>query len=601
MATQKKIYSVWASAGSKTDPDTPTTVTNYEQGWREEIPTYQEFNYVLNKIDNNISVIAERGYFDWDAKVTYQPGAVVRVSNIKYYCVLGNININPISDTENLRWKKAPNYGFHENTHSVDVSRTNNKVGLSTFYLFPERVGHWDGSDIAIFNACPTVLFAADIASERRPNVALSLVGPDLFVTKVEGWNGDGREVGFGKANSFKLMHEGNVSSVSLKNPTDGFTYGRKNETWVKIEDTSVTLNPEDGKQYVRKDDGWVVLTKASIATLADWAKVHTTRTQAEKDAYSKDYLTVETLHKANIVYDIPYIELTFAKKTDITNFLTINVADGKQYVRKGSDWVELTKATKNTIANWAKPEADKTVEEKKDHDDNYITTKALAESGVFYDRVYIDAIKANKTELLPKLDKNPEDGKQYVRKDGAWLKLNPAVPSEIADWHKTSAQRNAAQQERHTNNYLTSKGLRDANVLYDRTQSDATFATKTEVANLTPKNPEDGKPYIRRNGQWEELELATGHDLINWGATSRTEIQRRRYENAYVTVKSIVDANVLHTKSHIDATFATIAWVTAELAKKVDQTTPSASDQAASLRKNDSWKDLQQANSGDV
>ena len=44
MTTQVRLSYAWASTGGKTDPGN----TEYNLGWIAEIPTFQEFNYVLN-------------------------------------------------------------------------------------------------------------------------------------------------------------------------------------------------------------------------------------------------------------------------------------------------------------------------------------------------------------------------------------------------------------------------------------------------------------------------------------------------------------------------------------------------------------------------
>ena len=101
MTTQRNLGLVWASTGGTLDP----TDEKYSLGWEVEIPTYQNFNFVLNNNSRNILVGAEQRHHNWEDSINYVSGARVLGSDGVYYtCTTDNINQDPTTDSINNYW-----------------------------------------------------------------------------------------------------------------------------------------------------------------------------------------------------------------------------------------------------------------------------------------------------------------------------------------------------------------------------------------------------------------------------------------------------------------------------------------------------------------
>lgn len=70
--TRPDFSRVWAEGGDRTRPDD----AQYILGWEADIPTYQVFNYIQNRLDAAMKSMAERGVPEWGADVAYKKDAV---------------------------------------------------------------------------------------------------------------------------------------------------------------------------------------------------------------------------------------------------------------------------------------------------------------------------------------------------------------------------------------------------------------------------------------------------------------------------------------------------------------------------------------------
>lgn len=84
------ISDAWASGGSVTDPGSVKTLL----GWIAEIPTFQVFNWILNRIDTYLQHINERGIAEWDAATTYQAGGLAIASDGNTYRLPSGTSLN---------------------------------------------------------------------------------------------------------------------------------------------------------------------------------------------------------------------------------------------------------------------------------------------------------------------------------------------------------------------------------------------------------------------------------------------------------------------------------------------------------------------------
>lgn len=267
------LEQIWASTGSATAPSD----VDYKQGWLSEIPTFEEFNFILKGLDSNLLHLAESSTFLYQADITYAAGGKAIQANVEYTCVVdATLNVTP--GTDNTRWVRGTAYG-------VARSTLLNQEGLllSTMGGFTSTT-LWEGSDITIRSAIPTIALESTGAGK---NWLLANVGGELVAVDVASQSvADDRSIALAAANTHRLFHEDHppiqseVAGTIPDAPNNSTGYVRKGAAWV-AESTGLGEAPTDGNQYVRKDSAWsqvnadgvpvgtIVASPLSIATMA--------------------------------------------------------------------------------------------------------------------------------------------------------------------------------------------------------------------------------------------------------------------------------------------------------------------------------------------
>lgn len=96
------ISKPWARLGDKTEP----ADVKKDQGWIEEIPTFQDFNWILNRADTAIAHINQMGIPHWDNETEYQLNKSLTIRNNKLYVAVStHTNQDPASDTVEAYWR----------------------------------------------------------------------------------------------------------------------------------------------------------------------------------------------------------------------------------------------------------------------------------------------------------------------------------------------------------------------------------------------------------------------------------------------------------------------------------------------------------------
>lgn len=273
---------IWAEGGGVDDPGKD----KYQLGWISEIPTYENFNYVLKALDTNILAYAEADIFPWQEGIAYQAGARVTVAGKTFYCIQthndsNNTNPqNPTLDNTFSYWVNGTVFS------SVADAFSNLKAseGLKLDHINARQDGNvWDGNDVTIEGLSNLIALYNDSAGASNwilANVGGQLVAVDVANTKVP----DGRDLRpSANDKSYKLYHQGfppkqaDVEGTIPDAPSDGTIYARKSKNWVRV--TTVTsgvappeaasgsgagwYNTEDGQFYLDVNDGdssqWVV------------------------------------------------------------------------------------------------------------------------------------------------------------------------------------------------------------------------------------------------------------------------------------------------------------------------------------------------------
>lgn len=260
MTDQINLGLVWASGGGVT----PVSTVKYEGGWVAEIPTYQNFNYMVQGLDQNMLHLAESDVFDWQADIAYQANGKTSVAGVTYYCHTAHTNIDPAGDTSESYWSTTPYFGN-------DISSKIAMGGLEV--VSKARAGNvWSGSDFTTTNA--TALLALN-TSGLTDNWLIGNIEGELAAVNVgTNPNPDGRAIGLSEDLTYKLYHEGNkpvvaeVAGAVEEAPVDGRQYARKGATatsgsWVNVTSTSVGLEPP--QPAVGAGAGWYNLNDAQL------------------------------------------------------------------------------------------------------------------------------------------------------------------------------------------------------------------------------------------------------------------------------------------------------------------------------------------------
>lgn len=94
------VNDIWASAGDVTEPSQAKKLL----GWIAEIPTFQVFNFVLNRQDEYNAYINGNGLGGWDTDTEYPVKGLVRGSDGKWYeALVEQAGNDPVGDIVN--WK----------------------------------------------------------------------------------------------------------------------------------------------------------------------------------------------------------------------------------------------------------------------------------------------------------------------------------------------------------------------------------------------------------------------------------------------------------------------------------------------------------------
>lgn len=96
------LSKTWAKLGDKIEPSD----VKKDTGWVEEIPTYQDFNWIQNRTDTAVAHINQMGVPVWDSGTEYQAGKsyVTGSDGNIYTCKVTNTNNNPVSDVTETNW-----------------------------------------------------------------------------------------------------------------------------------------------------------------------------------------------------------------------------------------------------------------------------------------------------------------------------------------------------------------------------------------------------------------------------------------------------------------------------------------------------------------
>lgn len=262
MTTQQSLSQVWAETGGVTDPGT----VKYEAGWIAEIPTYQNFNYVLQTTTKNILSLAEKGTLEWDTLVDYDAGSKVKEAGIQYFALAASTGQQPSLDVTHTYWSLLPTLG-----DAPTIADQSKGMHLANTQ-FDSNDLLWDGNAITITDYKPVIALSGTAKNWLIANSSSQLVAVDTDAVVVP----DSRSIAPGQAGVHRLFHEGHppvqseVDDTIPTEPQDGKLYARRDGSWVESTTTAISISPpppvagvghgwynlDDGQFYLDIDDG---------------------------------------------------------------------------------------------------------------------------------------------------------------------------------------------------------------------------------------------------------------------------------------------------------------------------------------------------------
>lgn len=224
MTTQVNLSILWADTGAVTN----TGDTKYQLGWIAEIPTFQNFNFVLNTFSSNQRVLAEQSYFDWEVGIDYMAGAKVVEAGV-YWQALTDITggTGPALDILGNSWTTGTSFGTEnsntlERPHGVRIDKVN--TGNPT---------DWYGNCLSLIGEAPMIGFSGNNVAQK--NWLLGIVAGEMVVVDTELVAlPDNRDISLSDANVYRIYHEGFEPSGSILG---------SNNTWTGSNTYSSTVN----------------------------------------------------------------------------------------------------------------------------------------------------------------------------------------------------------------------------------------------------------------------------------------------------------------------------------------------------------------------
>lgn len=97
------LEKIWARVGGKRTP----TDLKIDQGYVVETPTFQDFNWIFNKLSAAIAHFNQKGIPIWDSTTEYTANSSYTNTSTGdiYRCKVTHTNQNPITDTSNTYWE----------------------------------------------------------------------------------------------------------------------------------------------------------------------------------------------------------------------------------------------------------------------------------------------------------------------------------------------------------------------------------------------------------------------------------------------------------------------------------------------------------------
>lgn len=225
MTTKPDMTRIWASGAAPTNIEDPevTTVGKFAAGWVDEIPPFEQFNFLQQLFTTSAAYINEQGIGEYDTVTDYPVNALVKGSNGAIYRAASangpaSTAKNPVGDTTEV-WVYALRAGTLKGTQASANTYT---------AKLPSSLA-------------AGMLFDIDFAANNTSSCTLNTVPIKLNGGAINPVSGDI----IANVRATVVYRASPTAHFALLNP--GIT-GRFPEA------------PEDGLQYVRQDAAWTIV-----------------------------------------------------------------------------------------------------------------------------------------------------------------------------------------------------------------------------------------------------------------------------------------------------------------------------------------------------
>ena len=239
---------VWASTGGVTNP----TDVKYQLGWEAEIPTFQNFNYVLQGLDRAKLSYAESDIYPWQDFIAYQAGTKTKVGNIVFHCVTSHNDAagtnpqDPLLDVTGSYWVTGIVFSGIADAYDNLLPKEGVKIDQVNIRTTSNL---WESNDLTLVNK--SSVLALNLENAAYDNLLFGNVRGKLAVVNVANLTDPDSQSLLPSVNplSYEIYHQGNkptqadVAGTIPDAPANGKAYTRKDNNWA-VDEGVTTVNP---------------------------------------------------------------------------------------------------------------------------------------------------------------------------------------------------------------------------------------------------------------------------------------------------------------------------------------------------------------------
>ena len=275
----KDITKIWASQGITV----PLTDAKYKLGWEVEIPTFENFNYVLQGLDDLMLQTASKGHALWNTRVDYEQNAAVSLNNQVYYArrAINGSPTNTTPDVDTYNWSRAQyiggdsaGYPYNDplSWNTPDQSYHSTSLGVMVDSLVGDQstpINTWTQQGFTVKGQTAAIAWRLNNAQNTKLVVRLN---NDLYISEQNSVAPNGSTYDIG-VNTHLIMHSGNIGAALGGEVQPLADTVSKRDTTGRLHSTGLVSNtPAQATSplIVTKNGSDQVIRETTIQDLAD-------------------------------------------------------------------------------------------------------------------------------------------------------------------------------------------------------------------------------------------------------------------------------------------------------------------------------------------